>query len=172
MEKLEILKGKQESDDYPYGRLRCHITFDVEFKAKKGYRFVTQTTNPKTGRVNKPKKSTYSEFVCLHRDENGHVKAHHMNLRGYDDIAQMIEFLTLHDIEFTKEESQHLWACAITCIRGNAMYTQLAEGATVEQLLETTRAKRMIELFKEYADFNEIKNIGYDLDALKALMKN
>ena len=169
MEKLNILTGVQSSDDYPYGRQTCHITFQVEFKAKKGMRFVTQTTNPKTGRVNNPKRSTYSDFVCLHRDENDHIKAHHLNLRGYDDIAQMIEFLTLHDIEFTSEESAHLWVIAISCIRGNAHYTRRKDGVSTKQFLETTKAAAMIEAFKNGANFNEIKNIGYDLGAINAL---
>lgn len=169
MEKLDIVKGKQESDDYPYGRLRCHITFDVEFNPPKGYRFVTQTTNPKTGRVNKPKKSTYSDYIALHRDENGHIKQVCFDLRGYDDIAQFIDFLTLHDIEFTDAESQYLWVNVISCIRANAQYTRLADGVEIAHFLETARYKRMIELCKEHTNFNEIKNIGYDLDAINAL---
>lgn len=172
MEILNIVSGVQESDDYPYGRQTCHITFQTEFKAKKGFRFVTQTTNPKTGRINKPKRSTYSDFMCLHRAENGHIKNFSMSLHGYGDIAQMVEFLTLHDIEFTEEQSAFLWVVAISCIRGNAHYTRLKEGVEIKQFLETTKAAAMIEAFKNGANFNEIKNIGYDLDAINALCEN
>lgn len=52
-------------DDYPYGfRLRCKIRYWLEYKAKMGFRFMSQTTNPKrAGEVwNKPKGSTYCKF--------------------------------------------------------------------------------------------------------------
>ena len=65
-------------EDYPYGfRLRCKIRYWIEFKPKKGFRFVSQTTNPKRpGEVwNKPKASTYSMFGgAMFLDENEHVQ--------------------------------------------------------------------------------------------------
>lgn len=48
-------------DDYPYGRrVRTQIRYWIETNAKHGDRFCSQTLNPKTGRWNKPKKSTYT----------------------------------------------------------------------------------------------------------------
>lgn len=63
-------------DDYPYGYvLRTQIRYWIETVAKKGDRFVSQTLNPKTGRWNKPKKSTYSEIGVIYiEEETGHVK--------------------------------------------------------------------------------------------------
>lgn len=66
-------------EDYPYGfRLRCKIRYWIEFKPKKGFRLVSQTTNPKRpGEVvwNKPKASTYSMFGgAMFLDENEHVQ--------------------------------------------------------------------------------------------------
>jgi hypothetical protein len=65
-------------DDYPYGfRLRCKIRFWIEHHPKRGFRFVSQTTNPKReGTVwNKPKASTYSRFGgAMYLDENGYVQ--------------------------------------------------------------------------------------------------
>lgn len=63
-------------DDYPYGfRLRCKIRYWLEFNAKRGFRFVSQTTNPKKGNVwNKPKASTYCRFGgCMYLNEQDHV---------------------------------------------------------------------------------------------------
>ena len=167
--KLNILQGPQESDDYPYGRQKCHITFDVEFRARKGYRYVTQTTNPKTGRVNKPKKSTYSDYIVLHRGENARVENVRFDLRGYDDIAHFIQFLTVNDIVFTPEESRWMWVVSIACIRNNAMYTRRGEGVTPADLLAATRVKRMIELYSQKQDFNQITTVGYDINAIRAL---
>ena len=79
---MEILKGHHSPetayvvDDYPYGfRLRCKIRYWLEYKPGKGFRFVSQTTNPKRdNRVwNKPKASTYMRFGgCMYLNEEGH----------------------------------------------------------------------------------------------------
>jgi hypothetical protein len=64
-------------DDYPYGfRLRCSIRYWLEYNAKHGFRFVSQTTNPKRGNVwNKPKASTYFKFgAAMFLDEDDHVQ--------------------------------------------------------------------------------------------------
>lgn len=53
-------------EDYPYGfRLRCKIRYWIEAHPRHGFRFVSQTTNPKvSGEVwNKPKASIYSDVV-------------------------------------------------------------------------------------------------------------
>lgn len=64
-------------DGYPYGfRLRCKIRYWLEHHPKRGFRFVSQTTNPKReGEVwNKPKASTYVRFgAAMYLDEEGHV---------------------------------------------------------------------------------------------------
>jgi hypothetical protein len=79
-----ILKGHTTPEtayviaDYPYGyRLRCTIRYWLEHAPGKGFRFWSQTTNPKKpGTVwNKPKASTYCKFGgCMFMDENNHVQ--------------------------------------------------------------------------------------------------
>jgi hypothetical protein len=64
-------------DDYPYGfQLRCKIRYWLEYHPTRGFRFVSQTTNPKRGDIwNKPKASTYSRFgSCMFLDDAGHVQ--------------------------------------------------------------------------------------------------
>jgi hypothetical protein len=65
-------------NDYPYGfTLRCKIRYWIEYRPRFGFRFMSQTTNPKRpGEVwNKPKASTYAEHAaCMYLDENGHVQ--------------------------------------------------------------------------------------------------
>ncbi len=62
-------------NDYPYSGLRCRIRYWLESSKNKGWRFCSQTENPKTFRWNAPKKSTYAMFgACLYIDENGHTK--------------------------------------------------------------------------------------------------
>lgn len=60
--------------DYPYGyRLRTQIRYWIETNARHGDRFMAQTLNPKTGRWNKPKASTYSPVMAMYVDGEGHV---------------------------------------------------------------------------------------------------
>ena len=91
---MEFLKGHVSPEtayvvnDYPYGyRLRCQIRYWIEFKPKFGFRFMSQTTNPKRpGTVwNTPKGGTYSMFgMAMFLDEKtGHV--HHAGLGEYGD---------------------------------------------------------------------------------------
>ena len=56
------LETAQVAEDYPYGGMRTKMFFFVEYKKKKGWRAVTQSLNPKTGRMNKPHASTYSDL--------------------------------------------------------------------------------------------------------------
>lgn len=80
-------------DDYPYGfRERSQIRYWLEHKAKKGWRFVAQTKNPKTGRWNKPKESTYTEFAAaMFSDERGHV--HWDGVGPYSDEHKVLAFV-------------------------------------------------------------------------------
>lgn len=71
MDTLYKTGEKFEAKNYPYGlSLRTSKFYWVEFKQGKGFREVTQTVNPKTGKLNKPKTSTYSEFLFLAVDND------------------------------------------------------------------------------------------------------
>lgn len=78
--------------DYPYGGFRCQIKFWLEKSDKNGFRFCSQTQNPKTGRWNNPKHSTYSKFAgAMFLDENNHV--HWVGLSEYDDANKVLSFV-------------------------------------------------------------------------------
>ena len=79
--------------DYPYGfRERTQIRYWLEEKPKKGWRFVSQTMNPKTQRWNKPKASTYLEWgAAMYLDENGHV--HWDGVGAYSDDQKILAFV-------------------------------------------------------------------------------
>lgn len=78
--------------DYPYGRLTCNNWFWIESDPKKGYRTINQTENPKTKKLNIPKKSIYSKLAsCLYLDEKGHVKS--FSLTEYDSHERVSEFV-------------------------------------------------------------------------------
>lgn len=81
-------------DDYPYGyKLRCKIRYWLEHSPSKGFRFVSQTTNPKKAGEywNTPKKSTYMLLGgCMFLDENNHVKWD--GVSEYSDLAKLEKF--------------------------------------------------------------------------------
>jgi hypothetical protein len=79
--------------DYPYGfRERTQIRYWLEAKPKKGWRFVSQTMNPKTSRWNKPKASTYIEWAAaMYLDDKGHV--HWDGVGQYSDEQKILAFV-------------------------------------------------------------------------------
>lgn len=83
-------------DDYPYGfKLRTKIRYWIESNPSKGYRFVSQTMDPKKpGEVwNKPKASTYSTIAGeLYLDEKDHVQW--SGITPYTDAPEVMTFLT------------------------------------------------------------------------------
>lgn len=81
--------------DYPYSfTLRCQRRVWIEYKPGKGYRMVTQTSNPRRpGAVwNSPKKSTYARFgMVLYLDEQDHV--HWTGVGGFESLDAYQQFL-------------------------------------------------------------------------------
>jgi hypothetical protein len=78
--------------DYPYGSMRCRIRYWLENTPKKGFRFVSQTENPKTLRWNAPKKSTYVKFAgCMYLDEKDHVQWD--GVSEYTNASKVLDFV-------------------------------------------------------------------------------
>lgn len=81
--------------DYPYGSLRCKIWFWLESDPKKGFRFCSRTENPKNGRLNAPKKSTYSRLAgVMYLDENNHVTW--QSLTEYSSCDDALAFVQIY----------------------------------------------------------------------------
>ena len=75
--------------DHPYGfRLRCQRLCWLERDARRGYRFCTQTTNPKVAgeRWNAPKKSTYTMLAVMGTDEEGHTSWTGCSIYDFDKL--------------------------------------------------------------------------------------
>lgn len=109
-------------DDYPYGyTLRTQIRYWIE-TTKHGDRFVSQTMNPKTGRWNKPKKSTYCLVAALMLDENGHVKYSGIGLHSDDAyVENFYEVTKAHLSEAQRGKLAEIWG-----------YKRAMEGVTFE----------------------------------------
>lgn len=79
-------------NDYPYGGMRCRIRFWLESSPTKGFRFCSQTENPKNLRWNTPKKSTYVKIAAgMFLDEKGHCTW--TGISEYADAKKCAEFL-------------------------------------------------------------------------------
>jgi hypothetical protein len=79
---------KLVSEVYPYGsKIKTTKTDWLEFSPKKGFRHISQTVDPETGRLNAPKKSRYNEIMLLAKDEKGRVKGWAATL-GWDEAWQ------------------------------------------------------------------------------------
>lgn len=80
-------------DDYPYGfKARTRIRYWLESGGSKGFRFVSQTEDPKKLRWNSPKKSTYARYAaCMYLDEKGHVQWR--GISEYDSGDQVLDFI-------------------------------------------------------------------------------
>jgi len=169
MNKLEILTGTQTVNNYPYGSLKCTITFDIEFKKGKGFRMKSQTINPKTGRTNAPKYTTYSDFMVLHKDENGHVKPLIKTIRGIDDFFLFLEFIKENEIKFNVEQSLDMWMNTLQTLRISATYMHKKEGYGVNSVLSALKFTEMIEKFEKEEPFESCLEINFDIDKINEI---
>ncbi len=80
-------------NDYPYGRtLRCRIRYWLESDGKRGFRFVSQTEDPRNGRWNNPKKSTYAILGAnMYLDEKTYVQW--AQLSEYSKTSEVLDFV-------------------------------------------------------------------------------
>ena len=97
--------------DYPYGfKLRCQKRYWLEYKANKGWRLCSQTTNPKKGDVwNKPDMSIYiDQAACMYLDEKNHVQWKGISL--YSKSEEALAFVQ----QFPEADLEQLskWAVA------------------------------------------------------------
>lgn len=110
VEPIEVFSTdeKIEVDNYPYGSMRTTAFFSVESVKNKGYRSIFQTINPKNGRLNAEKKSTYSHLILQYKNSIGHVNSFHFSAfdndsKGINKIIQILndffDILTTAEIE-------------------------------------------------------------------------
>ena len=80
-------------DNYPYGFKRTEKRYWIETKEKGKnsgqQRLVGVTKNPKTGRWNKPKKSTYCDILIMGLNKFDHVVTEGINAGGYEGVLDL-----------------------------------------------------------------------------------
>jgi hypothetical protein len=105
---------KIEVSNYPYGFTLKTTLFDtIDFNPKKGYRHTTQTINPKNGRLNAPKSSTYSPLMVRYYDENNHIKCYYFDFNGCESINKACKFISGNIELFENNEIQYFYTLLI-----------------------------------------------------------
>lgn len=165
-------------ENYPYGRLRTEAYFGLEFHPSKGYRTTFQTLNPKTGRLNAVKKSTYSRLLLMVRDESsGFVSyTHHSleNLKGLNNTAEAFTNPTpsgqmLWDL-LTIPERAYCYRQAVLGLVVSAQAMCIYAGAD-QEAVKTFIAPALLTLKSPEAAAGENvwDKIRFDLEAWEAL---
>jgi hypothetical protein len=169
---LKPTGSKIISENYPYGfREKTTKTDYLEFNPKHGFRHCSTTVNPKTGRVNNPKKSTYYEIMLLATDENGHCKSVVLDFQNNERKNSTIEFLSNQDNFdlFTSEQMEYIYAVFLMNIKADIKCRCVYTGAKFEDLkpLYTEQIDIIMKGFKE-PKTNWFPFIKFDWEKIEA----
>jgi len=127
--------NKVEVLNYPYGFTLKTTLFDyVEFSPKKGFRHCTQTINPKSGRLNNPKKSTYYKLLVRFYNEVGHIKFYAFDFNGDKELNKVCNFVGKNFDLFTSEEIAYIYSECLFMAKIDLQATVIYGGAKVEDL--------------------------------------
>lgn len=160
-----------EVDNYPYGRLKCTAYFGTEFSPKHGFRSTFQTINPKNGRLNAIKKSTYYPISLLYLDpETGHYKHRAFNPSGDTEVNKALDFVREHYDLFTPEELVYIAAYLKQVATAGVHATIVYKGADKEKALEVGKPAilGLIECTKN-PTLENFQAVRIDVEGLNAL---
>ena len=125
---------KLTSDNYPYGRLRATAYFSVEYN-KKGARTVFQTICPKSGRLNKPKNSTYYEVVLPCEESNGHYDwCGYLGFSGTDAINRGLVFMSDFYELFTVDQIKSIAVTILAYTKANVVSYVQYSGSSLDAI--------------------------------------
>lgn len=160
---------KIEVKEYPYGRLRTSAFFSLDFDKKKGFRSVFQTINPKNGRINAPKKGTYSPIeIMYYQEETNHVKHIVFDMNGTESINKSCKFLAEHFDKFTEEQIEYIYSHLFTMLKINMVANVRYCGSDIEVLKPIFESSLKLAVQGIKTKENLFAQINLDLDAIKA----
>lgn len=177
--KVEYFKTteKVEVKNYPYGRLRTSAFFGLEHRPGKGFRTTFQTINPKTGKLNKVKYSTYGPLRIMQQDHTGRID--YIYAQWYDDkdkrnflslldqhfrlfTAEQIEDLALYIIAMTKVDFRSILTYCVKPENHTAAIEILKEAYKEPLKILVDIAKNKVNRFGEVLnklDFEKIRSV-------------
>lgn len=137
MKTQNFLKADQKfiSPNYPYGfRERTEKTDWLEFNPKKGFRHCSQTVNPKTGRLNNPKKSTYYTGMIMYLDENNYCQWTGFDFNGEKNMQWSFDFLHKNWSYYTPEMMEYFYMEAFTFMKVHTKAMMIYSGAKFDDM--------------------------------------
>ena len=125
---------KLTSENYPYGRLRATAYFSVEYN-KKGARTVFQTICPKSGRLNKPKNSTYYKVILPCEQSNGHFDSvGYLDFNGTSSINIGLRFMADFYELFTIEQIKDIAITILAHMKANMIAYVQYSGSSLDAI--------------------------------------
>lgn len=178
MENLKFVSTDQKiiSENYPYGfREKTTKTDYLEFSPKHGFRHCSQTINPKTGRPNNPKKSTYYDVMLLATDENGHCKSFVSGFNGEQQMQRSFEFLGRPEIFelFTPQQIEFFYMQILVMSKVSAKAQVVYCGTDWEQLKPYFEKplKEIVSAIATKGTENRFNKFVFDWQAIEQLKK-
>ena len=161
------------SENYPYGyRLKTVKTDWLEFDPKKGFRHVSQTINPKTGRPNNPKKSVYYDLMILNKHDSGEIRCTVKDYRDLKEINQVAKFLSSPEIfsMFTAAQIEFIYLNMIVHSKVSAKAQVIYCGSKWDDLKTYFEGplKELTEAAKTRGTENRFNKICFDLESIEA----
>lgn len=138
-----------QNDNYPYGYKRTTATHRVEFVKGKGCRTVFRTLNPKTGRWNAEKKSTYSGPTLPSTEvSTGHFSDVGIGHSGADNINTMLWFMNDFHECFDVDQIKDIAVTTIALTKAHAHATCIYKGSKWDDIKEYFDApvKTLVEI--------------------------
>nr|WP_315173541.1 hypothetical protein [uncultured Flavobacterium sp.] len=162
---------KLTSENYPYGRLRATAYFSVEYN-KKGARTVFQTICPKSGRLNKPKNSTYYKVILPCEQSNGHFDSvGYLDFNGTSSINIGLRFMAdFHEL-FTVEQIKDIAITILAHMKMNSVAYVQYGGSSFDAIkpLMDKQIKTLVDIAK--SGDNLFLDCLLDEEALEATKK-
>ena len=170
MKALIPTSEKIKVENYPYSfTLKTTLFNEVEFNPKKGYRLVTTTINPKTNRLNKPKKSTYSDYIGRYKDENDHIKTVYLSFNGDKEINKSLKFIDENFNLFTEKEIEYFYLNLISWLKVSIQAQIVYCGSNKEKTFEAYKPT-IQQLVNGLKDLTKNSfNIQLDLELIESL---
>jgi hypothetical protein len=132
--KLSSTQEKLAVTNYPYGYKKTTAYFSIEFKKGKGFRSVFQTINPSNGKLNAPKKGTYSPVLIMKQDEDGFVSHVSYDFNGAKEFNEGCNFMYENFDLFTKEQVQDIYAHCFMMLKVNVKAMVIYCGSKFEDI--------------------------------------
>lgn len=167
---MKILLKSTETfttNDYPYGRLRATATFGTEYKEGKGFRTTFQTIDPKSGRVNAVKKSTYYPIIVL-QVEDGFADYVHIGMNGGAEINKACKFMAENFHLFTEEQVKGIFAKVSAMLKIEVYSYVNWTGADKDAVLPLILPHYKTALHGFKTGENVFSSIALDIEALEA----